>query len=168
MQTLDVISVNLWQILISLCNLFLLFLLFKKFLFKPVKNVLEKRQTELDTSYEKAAMVQAQADEHKRTWEDKLAAANSEADAILQNATENARRRGDKIVSEAQMRADGMIRVAQTEVELERRKADEDMKREIVVLSSALAEKMLGREIKDEDHRAMIDEFLCEIGGEDD
>ena len=44
MQTLDVISVNLWQILISLINLFLLFLILKKFLFKPVKKVLDQRQ----------------------------------------------------------------------------------------------------------------------------
>ena len=44
MQTLDVISVNIWQILISLANLTILFLLFKKFLFKPVKKVMEKRE----------------------------------------------------------------------------------------------------------------------------
>ena len=50
-QSLDVISVNLWQILISLANLFLLFLILKRFLFKPVKNVLDKRQSELDESY---------------------------------------------------------------------------------------------------------------------
>jgi len=48
MQTLEVISVNLWQILISLLNLLILFLLFKKFLFKPVNNMLAKRQSEID------------------------------------------------------------------------------------------------------------------------
>ena len=52
MQTLEVISVNLWQILISLLNLLILFLLFKKFLFKPVNNMLAKRQSEIDEKYE--------------------------------------------------------------------------------------------------------------------
>ena len=47
-QSLDVISVNLWDILISLANLLILFILVKKFLFKPVKKVLEKRQSEID------------------------------------------------------------------------------------------------------------------------
>ncbi len=33
MQSLDVISVNLWQILISLCNLLILYLILKQFLY---------------------------------------------------------------------------------------------------------------------------------------
>ena len=43
MQTLDIISVNIWQIIISLSNLVILFLLVKKFLFKPVKSMIAKR-----------------------------------------------------------------------------------------------------------------------------
>ena len=54
MQSLEVISVNFWQILISLLNLLILFLLFKKFLFKPVNNMLAKRQSEIDAKYEEA------------------------------------------------------------------------------------------------------------------
>ena len=42
MQSLEVISVNIWHILISLCNLLILFLIVKRFLFKPVKKALEK------------------------------------------------------------------------------------------------------------------------------
>ena len=61
MQTLEVISVNLWQILISLLNLLILFLLFKKFLFKPVNDMLAKRQSEIDARYDAA-------DEAKRLY----------------------------------------------------------------------------------------------------
>ena len=44
LQTLDVISVNIWQILISLANLLLIFLILKKLLWKPVKKVMQQRQ----------------------------------------------------------------------------------------------------------------------------
>ena len=54
MQSLEIISMNLWQILISLCNLLLLFLILKRFLYKPVKKVLDDRQAQLDLKYEKA------------------------------------------------------------------------------------------------------------------
>ena len=54
MQSLDIISVNLWQILISLANLTILFLLLKKFLYKPVTKMLEQRQAEIDSSYNDA------------------------------------------------------------------------------------------------------------------
>ena len=42
MPSLDVISINLWQILISLCNLLILFLILKKFLYKPVRRVMQE------------------------------------------------------------------------------------------------------------------------------
>lgn len=164
MQNLDVISVNLWQILISLINLALLFFILKKFLFKPVKDVLAKRQREIETQYQAAQASQAEADESRAAWEEKLATADAEADAILQNAAESAKARGEKLVNEAQLRADGIVRAAQAEAELERKKAADGIKREIVEVSGALTEKMLKREINSEDHRALIDSFIEEMG----
>lgn len=164
MQTLDVISVNLWQILISLANLFLLFLIVKRFLFGPIKKVLEQRQKELDDRYAAAESAEYAAYESRDAFEKKLSTAEQEAEAILREATENARLRGDRIVSEARERADGMILAAQNEAELERRRATDEIKREIVSVSGALAEKMLEREINSEDHRSLIDSFIENIG----
>ena len=168
MQTLDVISVNIWQILISLINLFLLFLIFKKLLFKPVKKVLDKRQQELDDQYAAAADAEQKANEHRQEWEDKLSEVDARADAILQDATDNAKYRGEKIVSEAKEQADSIIRMAQTEAELERQKAVDGIKREIVEVSGALTEKMLEREINTEDHRVLINSFIEKIGDDND
>ena len=57
MPTLDIITVNVWQILISLLNLFLLFLIIKKFLYGPIKKVMAQRQAEIDADYAKAAEI---------------------------------------------------------------------------------------------------------------
>ena len=168
MQTLDIISVNIWQTLISLLNLLLIFLIVKKFLFKPIKRVLDARQKELDDRYAEADSATADANESKRLWEEKLSTAKEEADAILQSAAENAKYRGEKIVEDAEARADGIIRVAKTEAELEKRKAAEEIKREIIEVSGALTEKMLEREINTEDHRALIDSFIEKIGEDND
>ena len=168
MQTLDVISVNLWQIVISLINLFLLFLILKKFLFKPVKKVLEQRQKELDDQYVAAESAEMKANENRKAWENKLSQADAQADAILQSATDNAKYRGDKLVAEAKERADGILRAAQSEAELERQKAADGIKREIVEVSGALTEKMLEREINTEDHRVLIDSFIEKIGDDND
>ncbi len=168
MQNLDIISVNFWQILISLVNLLLLFLAFKKFLYKPVKNILAKRQAEIDKDYAEASAAQAAADENRRVWEAKMASAEAEADEIIRTATEKAKRRSDTMVEEAREKADGIVRVAQSEAELERKKAVDGIKREIVEVSGALTEKMLEREINTDDHRALIDSFIEEIGDGDD
>ena len=168
MQTLDVISVNIWQILISLINLVLLFFIIKKFLFKPVKNILAKRQEEIDSRYDAANKSKAEAEQSRVAYEEKLSGAKSEADVILQKATDNAKLRGDKIVAEAQQIADGIIKRAETEAELERKKAIDGIKQEIVSVSGALAEKMIEREINTDDHRALIDSFIEGIGEEND
>lgn len=167
-QTLDVISVNIWQILISLINLLLLLLLLKKFLYKPVKKMLAARQQELDDRYAAAADAERAAQDSRLRYEEQLSGARAEADAILQKATETAEARADRMIEEAQNRADSMIRVAQNEAQLERQKANEDIKRQIVEVSGALAEKMLEREINTEDHKALIDSFLDQIGENDD
>ena len=164
MQSLEVISINLWQILISLANLVILFLIVKKFLFKPVKKVLAQRQDVMDAQYSAAQEAQAQALADKDAWEHKMQSAKAEADAIMKDAASKAQIRGDRIVSDAREKADGIIRQAQTAAELERKKAEDGMKKEIVDVSAALAEKMLGREINAQDHREMIDSFIEGLG----
>lgn len=168
MQSLDVISINIWQIIISLANLVILFLILKKFLFKPVKKVLAERQKTLDKRYLEAEQAVTQAEENKKSWEEKMKSAEDEADAIIKTASDDAKHRGDRIVAEARDTADGIVRQAKTEAELERRKAEEGIKREIVDVSAALTEKILEREINTQDHRAMIDSFIEEIGDSDD
>ena len=167
-QSLEVISVNVWQILISLCNLLLLFLIFKRFLFKPVKKALAQRQAALDAQYSAAEEANRAAEESQAQWEEKLQSADAEADRVLQRAAAAADRRGEQIVSDARERAEGILRQAEDQAELERKKAAASIKKEIADVSAALTEKMIGRELRQEDHRAMIDSFLQEIGEDDD
>ena len=164
MQSLDIISVNLWHILISLANLILIFLIVKKFLFKPVRELFAKRQAELDHQYAAADAAEKQAQEHKAAWEKKLQSANEEADGIIKDATDAAKYRATQIVEEANAKAAGIQSRAEAEALLTQKRAEEEIKKEIVEVSSAIAEKMLEREINEADHRALIDAFLDEIG----
>ncbi len=168
LQSLEVISVNLWDIIIALLNLTLLFLLVKKFLFKPVKKVMQKRQDEVTERYDEAAQKVSEADAQKKQWEEKMEGAEEEAASIIVNATETAKNRGEKIVSDAKLRADYIVAQAQNEADLRHKQATEDIKREIVEVSGALAEKMLEREINTKDHRSLIDSFIEKIGDDDD
>lgn len=90
--------------------------------------------------------------------------ADEEAKSILTEATETAKFRADQILADANDRADGILRRAEAEADLERKKATEGIKREIIDVSSLLAEKMLEREVNENDHRALIDSFIEKIG----
>ena len=164
MQSLEVISVNIWQILISLLNLLILFLLFKKFLFKPVNNMLAKRQSEIDEAYHKADEANQSALENKLLWDEKIGTAKEESENIIKKAQNNAKIQGETIVQSAKDQADGIIRQAKVQAELEIKNAEDDIKREIVDVSTAIANKLLEREISADDHRELIDSFIEKIG----
>ena len=53
-QSLDIISVNLWQILISLANLLIIYLILKKVLFAKVQGVMNARQSQVTEMYDAA------------------------------------------------------------------------------------------------------------------
>ena len=167
MQNLEIISVNIWQIVISLANLLILFLLIKKFLYKPVKKMLESRKNAVEKQYEDAAAAKKTAEEDKAAWEEKMQSAETEADAIIKDAADTAQRRGESIVADAREKASGIIRDAETEADLERRRAQKDIKEDIVDLSSLLTEKILSREINPDDHKELIDSFIDSIGESD-
>ena len=163
MQSLDVISINLWDTIISLLNLLILCYIIKKFLYKPVKNMLSKREAELNDLYKTANESIMRAESDEAYWKEKLESAQVEAEEIIEEATSSAKMRGEKIVSEAKDKADSILKRAQNDAELEMEKAEDTIKREIIDVSSALAEKMLGREINIEDHRKMIDSVIEDI-----
>ena len=164
MQASEIISVNIWQIVVSLLNLLLLFLILKKFLFKPVKNILKTRQDNIDSSYAEAKTALDEANASKKELEAKLSEAHLTADSILQEATVNAERRRDRIIDDASKEAEAIMRQAKVDAELERRKAEDDIKAQIIDVSGALAEKLIERELKTEDHKHLIDSFISELG----
>ena len=164
MQSLEVISVNLWQILISLCNLLILFWILKRFLYKPVKKMMEARKQEIDLQYAQAQEAQQEAYKTRSDWEDKMAHARQDADDILKDATEKAKKRSDNILTDAKRQADGILLQAKSEAEQEMKKAEATIRHQIIDVSSSLTEKLLEREINPEDHRAFIDTFIDSIG----
>ncbi len=168
MQSSEVISINIWQIIISLLNLLILFLIFKKLLFNPVKKVFADRQKLIDDKFDDAKKAQESADKAKSTYEAKLSAADDEAKSIIRTAKAKAQKKSDKIVGSAKEKADDILRQAKTDAELEKKKAQSDIRHEIAEVSAMLTEKLLEREINTADHRDYIDSFIDKIGENND
>lgn len=163
MQSLEVFSLNLWQMIISLCNLIILFLILKKFLYKPVRKALEERKQAVEGVYADAQKALDTANASKTEYERELAGIRERADSMLASATADANKRSEAILSDARERADGMMRQAKNDISLERRKAESGIRSEIADVSTALTEKLLAREINSDDHRKLIDDFLAEM-----
>jgi len=165
MQSLSIISVNIWQVLISFANLAILTWILKRFLFKPVKKVLDTRRENIDAAYARAEKAEGEAEEHRKNYAAAMAAAKQTADQMISDAARDAERRGTEIENEARTRAQEIRRQAEEDARLEKKKAEKEMKQEISDISAQLTGKLLEREINAEDHKGLIDSFLQELDG---
>ena len=166
MQSLDIISVNLWQILISLANLLVMLFIVKKFLFKPVMKMMQARQDQVDKIYDDANQDRTQAADMKQEYEARLAAAREEADGLVRNAVTTAQRRGDAIVAEASSQASHLKQKAEEEIALEKKQMLLNVRSEISDMAVSIASKVVEREIQKKDHENFVDEFIRNVGEE--
>lgn len=149
---------------ITAVNVFILFLLLSYILFKPLRAMLKKRQDKITSDRETAESNKADAIALKEEYEEKLKAANKEAEAILSEARKTAMHNEQKIVDEAKEEAARIIARANTEAELEKQKAADDVKQQIIAVATAMAAKLVAKSIDDHDNNALIEETLNEMG----
>ena len=164
MEVQQFISIAPWTIIFQILNLLLLMVLFKKYLFKPVTEILEKRQAEIEGHYQEAQQAETDAKAMKADYESKMAGARQEADRVIKTATESANAMSASIVEDARTQADQLKRRAQTEIDLERRRAFDEVKGELSGIALDIASQVIEREVNEKDHEAFINEFNKNVG----
>ena len=164
MEVQQFISIAPWTIIFQILNLLLLMVLCKKYLFKPVTEILEKRQAEIEGHYQEAQQAETDAKAMKADYESKMAGARQEADRVIKTATESANAMSASIVEDARTQADQLKRRAQTEIDLERRRAFDEVKGELSGIALDIASQVIEREVNEKDHEAFINEFIKNVG----
>ena len=164
MQSLEIISVNIWSILVSLANLLIMFLILKRFLFKPVQKMMAARKQQVDQIYQDAKENRDSAINMKQEYEARLAAAREEADGLVRNAVQTAQRKGDAIVAEANSQASHLKQKAEQEIAQEKKQMLQDVRGEISDIAVSIASKVVEREVKKQDYDGCVDEFIKNVG----
>lgn len=163
MQSLEVISINFGQILISLLNLLLLFLILKRFLYAPVKSVIKDRQEMLKRQFDEAENAVSKAKINEEYWNGKIKNAQEEINSMIKNAMDNANQNSEEIISDAKKKARDIVTQAEINAKIERKKAENSIKKEIADASTILAEKIISREINEYEQKNLIDNFIKEM-----
>ena len=151
-ETQDLVTIIPWTFIAQICNLFIQCWLIKKFLFKPVCAIIEKRRALADSQIQDAKKAKEEAD------------AKETANSILQNAQKDAAARSEAMIQEAQTQAAGIKAKAEADIAQEKKKAVNDIKNEIGGIAMDIAGKVIEREISEEDHKKLIDEFIENVG----
>ena len=141
-----------------------MFTLLSYFLFNPVRDMLEKRKQRVADDQETAKREKEDAIAFKEEYDQKLKEVDKEAEAILSAARKRAMQNEAKIVAEAKEEAARIIARANAEIELEKKRALDDMKQEMITIAAMMAEKVVAASIDTNVQESLIDETLKEMG----
>ena len=133
-----------WNVVFTIINLIVLYLALRKFLIKPVTNIMEQRKQMIEGDIADARKEKDKAYDLKAQYEDKLTQAHKESSEIIEKARKS------------------------KAVELDREKTVQDLQSEIAGLAVAAAEKVLGESGTKESNQLMYDQFLAKAGGVND
>ena len=155
------------QLLFDACTLaiamFVLFTLLSYLLFEPVRKMLDERKR-VKEEQDTAKKERADAVVFKEEYETKLKEVDKEAQVILSEARKKAMKTESQIVAEAKEEAARIIARANAEVELEKKRALDEMKQEMVAIASLMAGKVVKASIDTNVQESLIDETLKEMG----
>lgn len=158
------LGVNVWTALFTLANTVALFLVLKKFLFKPVMKMIADRQKEIDDTYAAADRAKAQATAMQAEYEDKLAAAMQTGERLVKEAVARGQSREEEILRQANEEADAIRRKAQADIAQEKKNAINDAKNEIAGLAMDIAGKVVGHSLNQADQADLVDQFIDQLG----
>ncbi len=162
--TQDLVTLVPWTFIIQICNLFIQVYLIKKFLFKPINEILEKRKNLADKAIREAREAQSEAETLKEQYESSLTNAHAEAAQIVSEAQKEAQTKADNLVREAQEEAAGIKARAAADIEQEKKKAINEAKDEIGGLAMDIAGKVVEKEINEADHKKLSYDLMGKVG----
>ena len=158
------ITLDGWTFLAQVCNLMIQLVIFKKLLLNPVKKVITERKAKADSQIADAEKLRTEAEAMKAEYEQNLQNARTEANQIVAAAQKTAAARSEELLGEARAQAAALKQKAEADIAQERKKAVNEVKDEIGGMAMEIASKVVEREIKEADHRDLIDEFIKNVG----
>ena len=99
-------------------------------------------------------------------YEKRLEGATEESEKILKDAQRRAELRGEEIIRDANSQAARILERAEEEIELEKKRAINEVKDEVSDLAIGIAGAVIERDIKKSDHDALIEDFINKLGEE--
>ena len=158
------ITLDGWTFVAQICNLMIQLMIFKKLLLNPVKKVIAERKAKADSQIADAQKLRTEAEAMKAEYEQNLQNARTEANQIVAAAQKTATARSEELLGEARAQAAALKQKAEADIAQERKKAVNEVKDEIGGMAMEIASKVVEREIREADHKDLIDEFIKNVG----
>lgn len=156
--------VTVWDWAIQLLALFLIIFVLAKLLFKPVSDLLEKRQAGIAADLNEARDAKKDAAALKAEYESKITDIEKEAGEILKAARAKALAREAEIIEAARAEAEAIKLKAMEDIRLEQERVRAEMKDEMIEVATLMAGKFVASAMDDAKQKELITEIIDEMG----
>lgn len=160
LKNLKITGSDVRDLLIQLIATILLFLVVRFFLWKPITHILETRRQAVDQALEDAKMSKENAKALETELADELAKAKASVQEVLAKAEKDGNLRREQIILEAKQEAKQRLENLELELEQEKNNMQKEIRKEIVDIAFAAAEKIVAKEIDQDKYRDIVDEIL--------
>lgn len=145
-------------------SVFVLFLLASYLLFNPARELLKKRQDKIKDDIDAANKDKEDAAALKADYDAKIKDIQRESEEILSEARKKAKANEAQIIAEAKEEANRIIKNAENEALLEKQRAYDEMKQEMISIASLMAGKVVAKSIDTTIQESLVEETLKEVG----
>ena len=125
---------------------------------------MDKRERDINKDIDDAEQAKINAQKLEEENRKTLKETQDEVQRILDDAKIQARKQHEEIIHEANVRANGMIETAQSEINSEKERALADINNQVSELSVLIASKVLRKEISEQDQKDLVEKYLKEAG----
>lgn len=160
LKDLKITGADVRDLLIQLIATILLFVVIRVFLWKPITHILETRRQAIDQALEDAKASKENAKELEAELAEELAKAKASVQDILTKAEKDGNLRKDQIIEEAKKEAKQRLENLELELEQEKNNMQKEIRKEIVDIAFAAAEKIVAKEINQDKYMNIVDEIL--------
>ncbi len=158
------LNINVIGLLYTVVNLLVLYVLLKKFLWTPVTAMIESRQKEMEDNLTGAEARNREAEARLDSYNEKLVHARQECAQMVAQAKEQGTQEYNAILDQARADAEKLKGQAEQQMKQERAEMISGLRREVSSLALLCAAKVAGKELGTDADRAMVEEFLSEVG----
>ena len=155
---------NLAELIPALISFAIVFFLLSKFAWPAISDMLDKRAETIREGLERAEAAKIEAERLLEEYKQTMADARKEAGTILQQAKQAAEAQRLEGTAKTQAEIDDMLAKARESIEGERRAAIASLQSSVAELSIAVAGKLIGGELTNEDHLRVIEKYVGEAG----
>jgi F-type H+-transporting ATPase subunit b len=166
-QAVEALGLNLPQLIAQIVNFFLLLVILRLLLYKPILKMLDDRKQRIAEGLNAAEIARAEAAQAQANIQQQLDVARKEGQDMVANAQQIAARIQAEAREQASRDREASVERATAEIRLERDRAIADLRGEFADITVRAAERVIGQSLDRQSHQRIIDETLAEsnLGG---